>query len=287
MINNIYYTKDDLITPSKATMSTTNPEVVKNIMKNVTDHVSLIQNIEKYNEDNKLPYNKRLQYSICAGNYYITVLKAYMIGTKYIGVIGWDQTGYVGFKYNENSNISSAMSSVSTHLISIDSINDVQLGSYDPDKLGDLFSFKTTDDISEKQLIKLISELFIKINSLISAGEYRNVIECFNYTVKKNNLNTYNYEHKTGAYNQYIKLFIKYVIVIKEIIMNYVDPGRLNKLEETDRIKNKFDFVEAIPEDIDELNRQRTFTHDEIEIFKQIIDWDNLKFDQNGNPFWN
>ena len=121
-----FYTKDEIVrvntTESQTDMTSYNVKITTEIMKNVTSRISLINAIEKYNEDHKLPYNKRIRYSIAVSNNYIAVLKAYKLSDTELCVIGWDQNGYPSITYNDKGTIEKAMASLSTHDISIDNI---------------------------------------------------------------------------------------------------------------------------------------------------------------------
>lgn len=69
--------KNDGTTP----LTLTSPELTKAIMAKATDKLTLIKEIEKYSDDNKLPLGKRVPYSIILnGGVYINVAQAYPVG---------------------------------------------------------------------------------------------------------------------------------------------------------------------------------------------------------------
>ena len=74
MIDNKYFTKEDMVVINGTATTTYSVEVTSEIMQGVTDRKSLILAIENYNDTHKLPYNKRVRYAIgIGGNVYVSV----------------------------------------------------------------------------------------------------------------------------------------------------------------------------------------------------------------------
>lgn len=296
---------------NETTMTTYDENVVSEIMTGVTSRIDLITAIEKYNSDHKLPYNKRVRYTIAVSNNYISVLTAYKLSETELCVIGWDQNGYPDFKYNEKGVIEEARASLSTHIIAIENINDVVIGKCDPSAIENIFTFKTLDEIDEKTLINQLNQVYDGIFSLITSGYYRSAINKFNYEFKKYDFNGYTYEHKNSAYTLYARLYMKYVLVLKEIIMDSLNPDRVEYNPElAPTRKNKFEFVDNLEESLEEVVfnryretygtpsyeaeletrkaavREKTFTYTELDTFKQLIKFDQMKFNPDGTVYW-
>lgn len=309
MVGN-YYAKSDIINASKGEMTTSNPEVTKQILTGVNDPIGLILAVEKFNDDNKLPLNKRVKYSVGVGGYnYITVAKAYEMGDNMV-IIGWDKGGYPTLEFNDRNQVSQAMSALSTHIVRKTAIFDVNIPSYDDTKLGNIFDFKTADEIREKDLITILTDLETDLANLLTSGQYRNLIEKFNYEFKKHHLNDYNYKYKPYAYNVYIRVFSRYILAIKDIVIAYVEKNSNVPLSESITKFNNFDFVDSF-DDLDPIvaerlrdratdpdfeyyfnctkdeMKQTTFLNSEVEnTFKAIIDYDKIDFDHLGNIVW-
>lgn len=310
MIGN-YYAKSDIVNINNTPMNGIDPELVHELMTGVTDHKSLISAIESYNDTHKLPYNKRIRYSIAVSNVYIAVLRAYTVGSDYICIIGWDQNGYPDMKYDENGKPLTATAGLSTHMVHVNNINDVMLGGYDSAKITNLFDggYKTVDDISERELNKKLTTLFDDLSALICSGQYRDAITKFIYEFNKNDYNSYSYEYKRTAYHNYLKVYSKYILILKEIVLDSLKPRIVYDPSNTPKIRNKFEFVNSL-NDIDNIIAilykdsvgteeytnnfasrkaalsQRTFTNSELETFKSAIDLDHLRVGLDGKVFW-
>ena len=310
MVKN-YYSKSDMVILNDDFVNTNHTTITKNILANVTDCISMITAIENYNDEHKLGFGKRVNYAISTGLNYISVLKAYPIGANHTCVIGWDSNGRATSVHQDNRQVDMS-SSLSTHIIPNDKIHDVVIGSYDPDKLNDIMNtFKTTDEISEQDLFNIIENLHSRMGELLSQGNYRGLIELFTFTVKNNNLNSYTYEHKLKAYNKYVDCYVRYILALKDIIVEYNEHIKAKNSSDTSSIgrKNICNFIET-EDDIDKLIRsehdnlygsreyddqydswkyellEKTFTYEEVEDFKKVIDYDHMKFDSNGMPIW-
>lgn len=310
-MSNTYIGKNDMLVVDESNLSMSNSKLVKNLLNGVTDCISLITAIEEYNDDNKLGIGKRINYAISTGINYISVLKAYPADGSHTLVIGWDSNGKSFTMRDDNASKGAIMSGLSTHLIPNDKICDVVIGSYDEDQLNDILNtFKTNDNIPENTLFAIINTLYNDMLNYISAGNYRGAIELFNYTFKHNKLNEYDYHHKLKAYNKYVEVFVRYILALKDIVVEYNEYVN-TKDGDTPTLKKKhlFTFVETedeIDNIIAEKNKdilntpiyndqlpfwrtdmlQNTFYVSEVEEFKQLIDFDHMKFDQNGLPYW-
>lgn len=310
MVNN-YIAKNDMIVVDDGDLTSSNSKVTKEIMTGVSDCASLINAIENYNDTNKLGLGKRINYAVSTGTTYISVLRAYPVGASHMCVIGWDSNGKSVATFDINNTQTNLMSGISTHLIPNDKIHDVVLGSCDPDKLTDIFeTFKTNDDIDENVLLGILERLYQDITDLITTNNYRGAVEIFNYTIKSNNLNNYDYHHKRRAYNKYVDVYVKYITILKDIVIEYNEWSKTKNHDlATFKKVRLIDFVETI-DDIDTLVRnkheyeygtsvydmqyeswkaevlQKTFTEAEVETFKQCIDYEHMSFDQAGNPIW-
>lgn len=330
MINEFLIEKNDVVDIKNTTMQNNN-DVVKEILNGVTNHYELIKAIEKYNDDNKLPLNKRIKYSILVGAAYISVAKATEVGTETFLVTSYDYTGSASFEYDEKGKLTKGSASLSTHMIKAADIIDVVIAGYDKDVIEHIQDNKTLDEISESELIRKITELDQSTFSYVSSGQYRSYIIAVCNGFKKEHLNEYSYTMKPAAYNLYLKLITKYFNVLKEIVIDYYtatakDKGFVfaHKTKHGDDVVelevqaqcfvgNRFTFVELGYSDdttyddflkayfdkeknengqfvfTDECKlqlSQKIFTKGEIENYKQCLDWEHIKFDSNGNPYW-
>lgn len=329
MINNFLIEKSDVVDTTTTTMQNNNG-VVKEILNGVTNHYELIKAIEKYNDDNKLPLNKRVKYSILVGASYISVAKATEVGTETFLVTSYDYTGSASFEYDEKGKLIKGSASLSTHMIKASDIIDVVINGYDKDVIDHIQDNKTLDEISESELIRKITELDQNTFHYVTSGQYRSYIIAICNGFKKEHLNEYSYTMKPAAYNVYLKLITKYFNVLKEIVIDHYaatkekgfafpyqvqhdgQPVQLEGVAQCS-IGNKFTFVElsartdekydiflkvyfdkTINKDgqysfTDEYKlrfSQKIFTSEEIENYKQCLDWEHIKFDSNGNPYW-
>lgn len=244
MINDFYLTKSDILELESGKAFTISSEVTKTIMSSATDPISLIKAIEKFNDDNKLPLNKRVKYSIGISNVYLPVAKAYEVGSC-IAICAYTQSGGTGFKYGEGENsrkLISAKDAVATHLVPKDKITDVVFGTYDPSKVTifDEPIEDETEDISEKELVKNLTILLNDINSMLSAGMYKSLIKKFNIEFKNKKYNSISYDYKPSAYSIYIALCEKYISACKTIVNEY----NMTKEGLNDNIVRKFYFVD-------------------------------------------
>ena len=150
--------KNDGTTP----LTLTSPELTKAIMAKATDKISLIKEIEKYSDDNKLPLGKRVPYSIVLqGGLYINVAQAYPVDANF-AVIGWNGNGGVMRNFN-NGKPTGLLNDVSTYFVDVNSISAVIFGSYDPSKVT-VFDEKAMKD-KEKELIEEFTILNNEINA--------------------------------------------------------------------------------------------------------------------------
>ena len=307
-----YIGKNDMIVVNDSDLSTSNSTVVHNLLNGGNiDTESLILAIENYNDTNHLGIGKRINYAISTGLTYISVLKAYVNepGSCFI-VIGWDSNGKSFTMQDDNERKGAIMSGLSTHVIPKEKICDVVIGSYDKDELAEILSYKTVDDIPETTLFAIINTLYNDMLNYISSGNYRGAIELFNYTFKHHKLNEYNYHHKLKAYNKYVDVFVRYILALKDIVVEY-DEYVKTKDNDTPTLKKKhlFRFVETedeIDAIIAEQNKdiintpiyeeqlpywrtdmlQNTFYVSEVQTFKELIDYEHMRFNQNGLPYW-
>ena len=307
-----YIGKKDMIIVNDSDLSTSNSTVVHKLLNGGNINCeSLILAIENYNDSNQLGIGKRINYAISTGLTYISVLKAYVNepGSCFI-VIGWDSNGKSFTMQDDNERKGAIMSGLSTHVIPKEKICDVVIGSYDKDVLTEILSFKTVDDISETSLLAIINTLYNDMLNYISSGNYRGAIELFNYTFKHNKLNEYNYNHKLKAYNKYVDVFVRYILALKDIVIEYNEYVK-TKDNDTPTLKKKhlFRFVETedeIDAIIAEKNKdiintpiyeeqlpywrkdmlQNTFYVSEVQTFKELIDYEHMRFNQNGLPYW-
>ena len=212
--------KNDGTTP----LTLTSPELTKAIMSKATDKLSLIKEIEKYSDDNKLPLGKRVPYSIILqGGVYINVAQAYPVDSNF-AVVGWNGNGGVMRTFN-NGKPTGLLNDVSTYFVDVDSISAVVFGSYDPSKVT-VFDEKAMKD-KEKELIELFTTLNNEINALSSAGAYRSMIIKINSVLLKNKLNDANlYKYNTVAYKMYVQTCANYIMKISDIVNFYNDPTR-------------------------------------------------------------
>ena len=329
MINEFLIEKSDVVDVKTTTMQNTN-DVVKEILNGVTNHYDLIKAIEKYNDDNKLPLNKRVKYSILVGAAYISVAKATEVGTETFLVTSYDYTGSASFEYDEKGKLTKGSASLSTHMIKASDIIDVVINGYDKDVIDPIQGNKTLDEISENELIRKITDLDQSTFHYVTSGQYRSYIIAICNGFKKEHLNEYSYTMKPAAYNLYLKLITKYFNVLKEIVIdscnatekyNFTFPlqiqhdGQLVQVGYVAQcsIGNKFTVAElsmktdeaydaflksyfdkkfnengqySFTDEYKLQFSQKIFTSEEIENYKQCLDWEHIKFDSNGNPYW-
>lgn len=329
MINNFLIEKSDVVDTKNTTMQNNN-DVVKEILNGVTNHYDLVKAIEKYNDDNKLPLNKRVKYSILVGAAYISVAKATEVGTETFLVTSYDYTGSASFEYDEKGKLTKGSASLSTHMIKASDIIDVVINGYDKDVIDPIQDNKTLDEISESELIRKITDLDQNTFHYVTSGQYRSYIVAICNGFKKEHLNEYSYTMKPAAYNVYLKLITKYFNVLKEIVVDSCNatekygftfpyqtqhdgqPVQIQHVAQCS-IGNKFTVVElsAKTDEVYDIflkayfNKkfnengqysftdeyklqfsQKIFTSEEIENYKQCLDWEHIKFDSNGNPYW-
>ena len=310
MIGN-YYEKADIVDVSTQDMVVYTPEVVQKLMNGANDCKSLIKNIEKYNDDNKLPYEKRIMYSVAVGINYIAVFKAYEVGGNHMAIVGWDKNGYPGQEYDKDGKLISARASLSTHLVPVSAIYDVQIGSYDKSKVGQVFELNMTDNINEEELTKTIDQIISDVRGYYTSGSYRTAINRFNYLWKSKHINDYTYKHMRTAYDAYLRAFDLYISMVYEIVVDGKQNGRVTYDFDHPRQTpfNKFEFVDNL-NDIDKYVMlrhldhyeseyykanfevwktellERVFTKQELRDFEKIIKWDKIFVGADGKLRW-
>jgi hypothetical protein len=329
MINEFLIEKSDVVDTKDTTMQNTN-DVVKEILDGVTNHYDLIKAIEKYNDDNKLPLNKRVKYSILVGAAYISVAKATEVGTETFLVTSYDYTGSASFEYDEKGKMTKGSASLSTHMIKAADVLDVVIKGYDKDVIDPIQGNKTLDEISESELIRKITDLDQNTFHYVTSGQYRSYIVAICNGFKKEHLNEYSYTMKPAAYNLYLKLITKYFNVLKEIVIDSCNATEKNSFAISVQMQrdgqpiqvqvmaqystgNKFTIVDLgmktdevyetflkayFDKKMNENDQfvftdecklelsQKIFTSEEIENYKRCLDWEHIKFDSNGNPYW-
>lgn len=309
-MHNGYYTVKDVVELNSTQVNKYNPEIAKELLTGVTSPIDLVKKIEKYNDDNKLPYNKRIPYSVGIGEArHISVLKAYELGGTSWCFVGWDITGFPGMIY-DGTKLESAMSSISSHVVEVSKIIYVQIGAYDSEKMADIFeTFTKYNDLSEKQMVSTLMDLHESIFVFHNNGKYRSAIKKFSYAMKNNGINDWPLTFKNDAYNKYLMVFEKYINVVKEIINDVFNPGRITTINKDNlKVRNKIfviDDLANIDKLIDiyhghekntktwEINyedwknwfMERTFTVEEIKDFLKIIDADDRPVNQD--PYLN
>ena len=99
--------------------------------------------------------------------------------------------------------------------------------------------------------------------------------------------------------------------MLKDIVGNSVDSGRIIYTDtNSNKTHNRFEFIESVDK-IDDLLKvyylgardntetfkknydtykrelmEKTFTFAELETFKKLIDFEHLRLNENGNPYW-
>ncbi len=300
-MKNGYFTMNDYVAVVQERFS--DPNFVKKLMTGVTTKVGLIEAIEKYNSDNNLNEKERIKYSIgISGHLYITVIRCYKISDSTYVVVGRDNNGYGILNKSEDPNKSNEFdTTISTHVVDVVDISDVWISGYDPDKIGDILTDRSGsgDDktIDTRELEKILTNLKNDMNSMLSTGELRLLLNKFTYVMKTNKLNEYTYKTKSTAYNLYTSVWTKYISVIKNILVNYTEIGiNIDRLL-TDRSYSQYYFViadtdaktkEIIKEKLLEKHGNdnfvnshidgvveeiynRTFSTTDIETFKKVI----------------
>ena len=175
---NILTSNDDIHSNSR--------NVTSKILAEADNVLDVIRKIEEYNSDNNLSLNKRINYSIgLTSKVYLSVLKAYFVNNdKSLVVVTGEANGHTSLEYEKNSKeypkMTSGKNAVSTHIIPIEEIVDIVFGSYDPEKVKIFEDIKEINNMSEREAVRILTELLNDMNTLNSAGMYKDFIKKFN-----------------------------------------------------------------------------------------------------------
>lgn len=278
----------DIITPDKLKpISKKSPEMTGEIMKNVTDVVSLIKNIEKYSDENKLEFGKRVPYTIHTQSDAINVAKAYFLnGEKTLCVIGYSYGGMSTQTY-ENGKVIKLNQDVSTYVIPVENIQTVSFGSYDPKQV-ELKEPKEIN-ISEKSLEVSLNELRDELTALNNTGWARDFIikakvgMTKNYMLEKdaapvlfkNNKIVKTTQDIARLYHDKLENIIYYFLNDDKInfMFNYMNDKEVTRKyrffqTEEERLK----FVDKSRYERNGSNDKNTFTFDEVKEFAAFFE---------------
>ena len=294
---NILTSNDDIHSNSR--------NVTSKILAEADNVLDVIRKIEKYNSDNNLSLNKRINYSIgFTSKVYLSVLKAYFVNNdKSLVVVTGEANGHTSLEYEKNSKeypkMTSGKNAVSTHIIPIEEIVDIVFGSYDPEKVKIFEDIKEINNMSEREAVRILTELLNDMNTLNSAGMYKDFIKKFNIVFNKYALDTVDYNYNLYAYNIYVKVVSLYLTVIKEIYTSYEYYSKNSNKD----YRNRFIFMDIV--DIDSLQvilenqndrraentllEQIVFGYEDLEILAKILEIEFIELDvefniENMNP---
>lgn len=205
----IFITADSIVKPEDVVAYNVNtPEFTKQIMENVTDVVSLIKSIEKFNEDNNLPLEMRVPYQITTDQITIDVAKSYFLGSgeTTLCVVGWNSNGNLRRTYKDGK-IDSIMNDVATYVIPVSHINSVGFGTYDPSKVTIFDKSNEASKIDSKEFYNKLNDTFESMTMLNRADELRDMITLYHIDTvrnKYNELSNYTFSPKCMALYQKI-----------------------------------------------------------------------------------
>lgn len=231
---------------------------------------SIITAIEKYNTDNHLVDNTRIKYSvILAGGVSINVCYAYFSTnhTKTVTLVGYDNANYQT-TYDSNGKVKTLVQAMSTHIVALDKIVDVQFGKYDS-SLENTISGSTvnnrTGNIYIEGLERKLNAVYGELFSMLGAGRLRDFIIRFNIEFVNNKYNEADYTGNAAAHDLYIKLWALYISTVAQIIVDF--DSTVNSGDK------KYKYVAAssdLPNDTTQ-DYQNTFCNADITLFRSIV----------------
>jgi hypothetical protein len=282
----IFITADSIVkVEDVAAYNVNTPEFTKQIMENVTDVISLIKSIEKFNEENNLPLEMRVPYQITTDQMTIDVAKSYFLGSgeTTLCVVGWNSNGNLRRTYKDGK-IDSIMNDVATYVIPVSHINTVGFGTYDPSKVT-IFD-KTNNEASKidsKEFYNSLSRTFENMTMLNRADELRNMITLYHIDTIKNKYNELsNYTFSPKSMSLYQKINALYFSKLGELLdyflkADLIEIAKGYTKEKSEYHKYRFYITEAdMNADIkkfeehktdkfrDKVSNQNCFTLDEI-----------------------
>lgn len=293
MSDNPYIKAKDFIKINNTDMNSTDPEVITNVIKDATSPYDIINAIENYNNTHKLSLRNRIRYGIGIGETYLTVISATKVGDFY-KVISQDYNGRPKVTA-ENGKVTSAQATFHTHFIPASAITDVVVSGYDPAIMNPIIANAGVDEIDVNKILTDMRKMVQDFNTMLSSGQIRNYIKKFNYEFSIRKLNDITYEHNIQLYNMYNQLSSQYLLVIKNIVENALDLGKvtspINLRDKPVYFIGDANLKEHITAKIEELFKlqedkaqydsnfdsrymdliQKTFTNTEIEWFKDVI----------------
>lgn len=278
----------DIITPDKLKpISKKSPEMTGEIMKDVTDVVSLIKNIEKYSDDNKLEFGKRIPYTIHTQSDAINVAKSYFLnGENTLCVIGYSYGGMSTQTY-ENGKVIKSIQDVSTYVIPVENIQTVSFGSYDPKQVESIEPKEY--NISEKELEVALNELRDELTALNNSGWARDFITkakigmTKNYMLDKGAASILFKNHKivkttqdiARLYHDKLENIIYYFLNDEKtnFMFNYMnDKEVIRKYRFFQTEEERLKFVDKSRYERNGSNNKNTFTFDEVKEFAAFFE---------------
>lgn len=277
MIQDFYITAKDIVDPKNKDFSVYSCELTAQLMEGATDLLSLIRNIENFNGDK--PRGKRVDYALTVNGQCtpFCVAKArFLEGDDYIFVYVYNSNGSM-YVTNDNDSID-IIDGITTYMIKVDQITAVNFGSFNKEDCGFLLNSSKDNTVTEDKITSLIENEIQSINSLISSGEYRSAINHFCIFMKNNNINGFDYNYNSKAYNRYIKLVGIYMNLIKSIVgrhddptINVNNPNVPNKMYFFKNKEKMEEFIKTAEHTRMHVTINNTFYDSDIEIYKQII----------------
>ena len=237
MINNFLLQKSDMISLTDSTLLSMSPKITKTILDKAVSTISTsttvvainyatISAIEEYNTENGLSFKNRIKYSIITSGGSLNVLYSYFVSgnTSFVICVTYDN-GNTNFTYNENNKMETSRQGLSTHIIALANIVDIQFGQYSSDIEDKLFNDaenSATEEVSYtymENIDKILNHLYGELMGLLGAGQIRSYIKKFN--IEMNKYNVADYRKNIPAYNIYIKLWTQYISIITQIVQDY------------------------------------------------------------------
>ncbi len=224
MIQDFYITAKDIIDPKTKDFSTHSCELTAQLMEGANDLLSLIRNIEAFNGDK--PRGKRVDYTLTVNGqctpFCVSKTKFLEGNDDYIFAYVYNSNGSM-YVTNDNNSVN-LVDGITTYMIKVDQITAVNFGSFNKEDCAFLLDSSRDNVVTEDKISSLIETEIQNINGLISSGEYRSAINHFCIFMKNNNINGFDYNYNSKAYNRYVKLVSIYMNLVKNIVSRHDDP---------------------------------------------------------------
>ena len=273
MANFILKRSDMQLLDEKSLLVNTSATTKKILSEWSGSYTDLIAAIDKFNDDNEIPMNKRLTYNVTFPGGTITVLKTVKKGKLLICYATDNKYGQVNVKYNSKTNFIDTISqNISTFVVDPDKITCVSFGSYNPDDMNPIFDTmkpkaSTESEFESNSIRTLLAKSYEELHALMAGGQLRLFIKKFNIIMGENGyrLNTYDYSYDPEAYNIYIKVWTDYLNIVSNIVNDY------NSVE-AEKHYNYVDTADELAELENDRKYQVTFVKSDVTgIYSDII----------------